>query len=112
MKNRCLGGLLAVMALFPTAGWADTGKEPVDYVNPFVGTTNYGTTNPGALCPQGMMSVVPFNVMGGGEGNRDKDKTWTRLGGPRHTSIKIRTSPAMRTSTSAEWDVPNWVRSC
>ncbi len=76
MKNRCLGGLLAAMALFPTAGWADTGKEPVDYVNPFVGTTNYGTTNPGALCPQGMMSVVPFNVMGGGEGNRDKDKTW------------------------------------
>ena len=76
MKNRCLGGLLAVMAFFPTAGWADTGKEPVDYVNPFVGTTNYGTTNPGALCPQGMMSVVPFNVMGGGEGNRDKDKTW------------------------------------
>ena len=31
-------------------------KEPADYVNPFVGTTNYGTTNPGALCPQGMMS--------------------------------------------------------
>ena len=27
-------------------------KEPADYVNPFVGTTNYGTTNPGALCPQ------------------------------------------------------------
>ena len=76
MKNRCLGGLMAVMALFPTTGWADTGREPVDYVNPFVGTTNYGTTNPGALCPQGMMSVVPFNVMGGGEGNRDKDKTW------------------------------------
>ena len=76
MKNRCLIGLLAVMAFFPATGWADTGREPVDYVNPFIGTTNYGTTNPGALCPQGMMSVVPFNVMGGGEGNRDKDKTW------------------------------------
>lgn len=76
MKNRCLSGLLAVMAFFPATGWADTGREPVDYVNPFIGTTNYGTTNPGALCPQGMMSVVPFNVMGGGEGNRDKDKTW------------------------------------
>lgn len=39
-------------------------KEPADYVNPFVGTTNYGTTNPGALCPQGMMSVTPLNVLG------------------------------------------------
>ena len=39
-------------------------KEPADYVNPFVGTTNYGTTNPGALCPQGMMSVTPLNCWG------------------------------------------------
>ena len=37
-------------------------KHPADYVNPFVGTTNFGTTNPGAVCPNGMMSVVPFNV--------------------------------------------------
>lgn len=53
-------------------------KQPVDYVNPFVGTTNYGTTNPGAVSPQGMMSVVPFNVMGGKQsGNRfDKDSQW------------------------------------
>ena len=48
----------------------------MDYVNPFIGTTNYGTTNPGAVCPQGMMSVVPFNVMGAVEGNRDKDSRW------------------------------------
>ena len=40
-----------------------TAQQPVDYVNPFIGTSNYGTTNPGAACPQGMMSVVPFNVM-------------------------------------------------
>ena len=75
-KNYCLGGLLAVMFLFPRVGWADTGKTPVDYVNPFVGTTNFGTTNPGAVCPQGMMSVVPFNVLGGIDGNRDKDSRW------------------------------------
>ena len=58
---------------------AQTGSadyDPVDYVNPFIGTTNYGTTNPGAVCPQGMMSVVPFNVMGAVEGNRDKDSRW------------------------------------
>ena len=39
-------------------------KAPVDYVNPFIGTANSGNTNPGALCPQGMMSVSPFNVKG------------------------------------------------
>ena len=51
------------LSLSPS-GTPITLKEPVDYVNPFVGTTNYGTTNPGALTPHGMMSVTPFNVMG------------------------------------------------
>ncbi|NDV95776.1 glycoside hydrolase family 92 protein [Dysgonomonas sp. 521] len=50
--------------------------EPVDYVNPFIGTTNYGTTNPGAMCPQSFMSVTPFNVMGSPENKRDKDTGW------------------------------------
>jgi len=47
-----------------------------EYVNPFIGTTNYGTTNPGALCPNGMMSVTPFNVMGSGLNRYDKDRRW------------------------------------
>lgn len=51
-------------------------RLPVDYVHPFVGTTNYGTTNPGALCPSGMMSVVPFNVMGSDLNRYDKDARW------------------------------------
>lgn len=56
---------------------AQAGKQPVDYVNPFVGTTNFGTTNPGAMCPQGFMSVTPFNVMGDAPENKfDKDKRW------------------------------------
>ena len=46
------------------------------YVDPFIGTTNYGTTNPGALCPNGMMSVTPFNVMGSGLNRYDKDSRW------------------------------------
>ncbi len=50
--------------------------NPTDYVLPLIGTTNYGTTNPGARCPQGMMSVVPFNVMGSANGNLDKDSRW------------------------------------
>lgn len=51
-------------------------KEPVDYVNPFIGTTNFGATNPGAICPQGFMSVSPFNVMGSDKNLYDKDKRW------------------------------------
>lgn len=51
-------------------------RQPVDYVNPFIGTTNFGTTNPGAVCPNGMMSVVPFNVMGSDKNLYDKDARW------------------------------------
>ena len=60
----CGGGLLAM------------AQQPVDYVNPFIGTSNFGTTNPGAVCPQGMMSVVPFNVMGSEKNRFDKDSQW------------------------------------
>ena len=48
----------------------------VDYVNPFIGTTNFGTCNPGAIVPYGMMSVVPFNVMGSADNRYDKDARW------------------------------------
>ena len=51
-------------------------KTPADYVDPFIGTTNFGTTNPGAVCPNGMMSVVPFNVMGSSDNKYDKDARW------------------------------------
>ena len=47
-----------------------------DHVNPFIGSSNYGTTNPGALCPNGMMSVTPFNVMGSEMNRYDKDSRW------------------------------------
>ena len=63
-----LMGIALTSALFVSA------QEPVDYVNPFVGTTNYGTTNPGAVVPQGMMSATPFNVMGSEDNKYDKDK--------------------------------------
>lgn len=48
----------------------------IDYVDPFIGTTNFGTTNPGAVCPNGLMSVVPFNVMGSADNKFDKDNRW------------------------------------
>ena len=64
------------LTLFLTISLSAFAQEPVDYVNPFIGTSNYGTTNPGAVCPQGMMSVVPFNVMGSETNKFDKDSQW------------------------------------
>lgn len=51
-------------------------RRLIDYVNPFIGTTNFGATNPGAILPQGLMSVVPFNVMGSDGNKYDKDARW------------------------------------
>jgi len=51
-------------------------KLPTDYVNPFIGTSNYGTTNPGAQVPNGLMNVSPFNVMGSSLNAFDKDARW------------------------------------
>lgn len=63
----------ALMLTFAAASYA---QEPVDLVNPFIGTSNYGTTNPGAQRPQGMMNVTPFNVMGSENNRFDKDSQW------------------------------------
>ncbi len=65
-----------VMSLLLCGSLMAAAQQPVDYVNPFIGTSNYGTTNPGAICPQGMMSVTPFNVMGSESNRFDKDSQW------------------------------------
>ncbi|XOV92044.1 MAG: GH92 family glycosyl hydrolase [Bacteroidota bacterium] len=54
------------------------GQDVINYVNPFIGTSNYGATNPGANYPQGMASVTPFNVaFKKGELNQfEKDSEW------------------------------------
>ncbi len=64
---------LMLMMFGVTCGYA---KSPIDYVDPFIGTTNFGTTNPGAIAPNGLMSVVPFNVMGSEDNLYDKDARW------------------------------------
>ena len=51
-------------------------QNTTGYVNPFIGTTNFGATNPGAIVPRGMVSVVPFNVSGSNENTYDKDARW------------------------------------
>ena len=63
-----------LMSLLLCGSLLVSAQQPVDEVNPFIGTSNYGTTNPCAVCPQGMMSVVPFNVMGSDLNRFDKDK--------------------------------------
>ena len=65
-----------LLSLLLCGGLVASAQQPVDYVNPFIGTSNYGTTNPGAVCPQGMMNVTPFNVMGSETNKFDKDSQW------------------------------------
>jgi predicted alpha-1,2-mannosidase len=74
MRLKWLTG--AALSLLSLASFAQGTFNPVDFVNPFIGTTNYGTTNPGAVIPNGMMSVVPFNVMGSAQNKFDKDSQW------------------------------------
>lgn len=68
---------IAVTCMICIDAKAET-RLPADYVNPFIGTSNYGATHPGAQYPHGMASVVPFNVAHKkGEGNVfEKDAEW------------------------------------
>lgn len=50
-------------------------QEFSNYVNPFIGTSNFGATNPGAIAPRGMASVSPFNVAGK-QNTLEKDSRW------------------------------------
>ena len=67
MRIKCLAAALFV---------AGTLHAQVEYVNPFIGTTNFGACNPGAVTPNGLMSVTPFNVMGSRLNTWDKDSRW------------------------------------
>ncbi len=51
-------------------------NKKTDFVNPFIGTTNFGADNPGAVVPRGMASVCPFNVSGSAGNKYDKDARW------------------------------------
>ncbi|MBO1363443.1 GH92 family glycosyl hydrolase [Prevotella sp. A2931] len=70
LNNIFLSFLLTLRASMASA------QQPVDYVDPFIGTTNFSVCNPGAVLPHGLMSVVPFNVMGSDLNQYDKDGRW------------------------------------
>ncbi|MBT1064536.1 GH92 family glycosyl hydrolase [Bowmanella sp. Y26] len=47
------------------------------YVNPFIGTSNFGATHPGAQFPNALASLSPFNVAFGDTLNKfEKDAAW------------------------------------
>ena len=52
------------------------GQAAIEYVNSFIGTSNFGATNPGAIAPRGMVSVSPFNVAGPQNLPLEKDSRW------------------------------------
>ena len=51
-------------------------QTPADYVNPFIGTSNYGATYPGSVSPTGMVSVVPYNVSMNEDNKLNTDVGW------------------------------------
>ena len=67
---------MAVAVLLACGAFNVSAKDNVEYVDPFIGTTNFSICNPGAIRPHGLMSVVPFNVMGSDLNVQDKDKRW------------------------------------
>ncbi len=69
--------LRLVASLFAALGALGLfSQSPFESVNPFIGTTAYGTCNPGAVCPHGLMSVVPYNVVGVAENPFNTDRQW------------------------------------
>ena len=51
-------------------------QQPADYVNPMIGTSNFGATYPGPIAPRGMASISPFNVSGSQNLPLEKDSRW------------------------------------
>ncbi|MGB3151750.1 MAG: GH92 family glycosyl hydrolase [Maribacter sp.] len=51
-------------------------KDYTQYVNPFIGTSNFGATNPGPIAVRGMVNISPFNVAGWENLPLEKDSRW------------------------------------
>lgn len=66
----------ALFILWAVTATGSRAQEPAGLVNPFIGTSNYCATHPGAVTPNGMMSVTPFNVTGSDLNIYDKDSRW------------------------------------
>ena len=51
-------------------------QQPADFVNPIIGTSNFGAAFPGPIAPRGMASISPFNVSGSQNRPLEKDSQW------------------------------------
>lgn len=63
------------LMLFCSAGML-YAQQSADFVNPFIGTSNYGAAYPGPIAPRGMASISPFNVAGPQNLPLEKDSRW------------------------------------
>lgn len=71
--------LVALLSSLAIGQQKSSHQSVIEYVNPFIGTSNYGTTNPGAIAPRGMLSISPFNVAFDASGREiplEKDSQW------------------------------------
>ena len=72
----CALNIIISLLFFLQFGSTIGQKRPVEYVNPFIGTSNFGTTNPGPIAVRGMANVSPFNVSGLQNLPLEKDSRW------------------------------------
>lgn len=72
-KHKTKAACIYYMLFFSVAIFA---QQPADYVNPFIGTSNFGATFPGPIAPRGMASISPFNVAGPKNRPLEKDSQW------------------------------------
>ncbi|MDG5798882.1 GH92 family glycosyl hydrolase [Marinilabiliaceae bacterium ANBcel2] len=67
MKRNCVVKNLVLLLIgFLVSSCSSTkvfADKPAEFVDPFIGTSNYGATFPGSVMPWGMVSIVPFNVL-------------------------------------------------
>ncbi|MFS4456062.1 GH92 family glycosyl hydrolase [Maribacter sp. 2304DJ31-5] len=67
---------LCILATNNVQAQSVENKNYIQYVNPFIGTSNFGTTNPGPIAVRGMVNISPFNVAGDQNLPLEKDSRW------------------------------------
>ncbi len=71
-----LRSLFLPAAALCIASSAEAQQRPAGYIDPFIGTSNYGVTQPGPVVPQGMASMSPFNTFPHGRDHRINTSSW------------------------------------
>jgi len=74
--------ILTSITLTLLSTFTGSAQTPADWVDPFIGTANFGATHPGPQYPHGLASVLPFNVAfrEGTDNLFEKDAGWNSRG--------------------------------